>query len=256
MPRVRKGEIVMTALARAFRPVLASARVFIKPATQFALALIVCAFSLHASAQTTTISGIVYDPRTTSSALPLPHVLVYVTTSVVGPLPSGVQCLTYAAPSGAVSYTFTGVDGSFTLKSVPLNTSYTLVIQAGKWRRQFAQSVDAAPIKGLSLHMPSTRLQGDIPLIAIATGAADGVECVLHDMGVSDSEVTDDTGTANSGGRIHLYQGTGSSGAYISPSTPPDAALTGDSTTLNSYDMVMFPCQGGPYPQGDSALAN
>ena len=39
----------------------------------------------HASAQTTTISGTVYDPRTTSSALPLPNVLVYITTGTVVP---------------------------------------------------------------------------------------------------------------------------------------------------------------------------
>jgi len=211
---------------------------------------------VHAFAQTTTISGTVYDPRTTSSALPLPHVLLYVTTGPVAPMPSGVQCLTYSAPSGAVSYTYTGVDGSFTLQNVPLNSSYTLVIQAGKWRRQFPQVVDTVPVAGLNLHMPSNHLQGDIPLIAIATGSADGVECVLHDMGIADSEFTDDNGTTNPGGRIHLYQGSGSSGASISPSTPLDTTLTGNSATLGGYDLVMFPCQGGPYPQSNAALSN
>jgi hypothetical protein len=60
----------------------------------FALAMLLAA-SVLASAQNTTISGTVYDPRTTSSALPLPHVLVYATTAAVAPLPAGVQCLTY-----------------------------------------------------------------------------------------------------------------------------------------------------------------
>ena len=124
-----------------------------------------------ASAQTTTISGTVYDPRTTASALPLPNVLVYVTTGTVAPLPSGVQCLTASTPSGVASYTNTAVDGTFTLAGVPVNTAYTLVIQAGKWRRQFSETVATAPLTGLALHMPADHTQGDIPLIAIATGS-------------------------------------------------------------------------------------
>ena len=225
------------------------------PSPKSALILMVLALSLQAFAQTTTISGTVYDPRTTN-ALPLPNVLVYITTGPVAPLPAGVQCLTYTAPSGATSYAYTAVDGTFTIKKVPVNSSYTLVIQAGKWRRQFPATVGTAAISGLSLHMPSNHLEGDIPLIAIATGSADGVECVLHDMGIADSEFTDDTGTTNPGGRIHLYQGTGSGGAFISPSTPLDSTLTGDSSKLNSYDMAMFPCQGGPYVQSTTALSN
>src|SRR5882672_5392054 len=218
--------------------------------------LVLFALSLHVSAQTTTISGTVYDPRTTASSLPLPGVLVYVSTGKVEPLPSGVQCLTAATPTGVVSYAYTAVDGTFTLKKVPLNTSYTLVIQAGKWRRQFPQTIDTNPVTGLKLHMPSNHLQGDIPMIAIATGAADGVECVLHDMGISDSEFTDDNGAVNPGGHIHLYQGNGNPGAVISPSTPSDTTLIGDLPTLNSYDMVMFPCQGGSYIETDTALSN
>src|SRR5260370_26437919 len=142
-PRKGKGISSMTPLPRSFRSAPAASKEFyIKAASQFALALVAGALSLHAYAQTTTISGTVYDPRTTSSALPLPHVLVYVTTGTVAPLPDGVQCLTYSAPSGAVSYTYTAVDGSFTLQNVPVSSSYTLVIQAGKWRRQFPQVVD------------------------------------------------------------------------------------------------------------------
>ncbi|HTX76350.1 MAG TPA: hypothetical protein VMD29_09105, partial [Terracidiphilus sp.] len=205
---------------------------------------------------TTTISGTVYDPRTTASALPLPGVLVYATTGAVAPLPAGVQCLTYQSPANAASFTKTAVDGTFTLDKVPGNTAYAVVIQAGKWRRQFAVSVGTTPVTGLNLHMPSNRTQGDIPLIAIATGSADGVECVLRDMGISDSEFTDDTGTVNAGGRIHLYQGSGAGGEYITPSTPVDTKLTEDAATLNGYDMVMFPCQGEGFVQAPSALSD
>src|ERR1035441_9353968 len=179
-----------------------------------------------AAAQTTTISGTVYDARTTASALPLPNVLVYVTTGTVAPLPSGVQCLTTSTPIGVVSYTTTAVDGTFTLGNVPQNATYTLVIQAGKWRRQFSETVAAVPLTGLSLHMPADHTQGDIPKIAIATGSVDALECVFLDMGISQTEFTDDNGTT--GGRIHLYKGDFSPGANINASTPSEAVLMGE----------------------------
>lgn len=183
--------------------------------------------------------------------------LVYATTSAVAPLPSGVQCLTYQAPTGVVSYTYTEVDGTFTLPNIPLNASYTVVIQAGKWRRQFPdESVGTTPLTGLTLNMPSNHTQGDIPMIAVVTGSVDAAECVLRDMGIASTEFTDDTGTVNPGGHIHLYQGGGSPGAYMTTSTPAESALTGDSATLNSYDMVMFPCQGGQYVQASAPLTN
>jgi hypothetical protein len=95
-----------------------------------------------------------------------------------------------------VSFAYTAVDGTFTLGNVPENATYTLVIQSGKWRRQFSETVDAGPLTGLSLNMPSTHAQGDdIPLIAIATGSDDAMECVLRKMGIADSEFTDDNGT-------------------------------------------------------------
>ncbi len=229
-------------------------RIYRKPLAKV-LGLILGAVALHASAQTTAIGGTVYDPRT-SDALPLPNVLVYITSGAVAPMPSGVQCLTYSPPKGAVVYAYTGVDGTFTLTDVPINAGYTLVIQAGKWRRQFAVTVDSNPLSGLNLHMPSNHSQGDMPMIAIATGAADGVECVLRDMGIEDSEFTDDNGTTNAGGHIHLYQGSGGAGAFISPLTPFDTTLTSSGANLGSYDMVMFPCQGGAYVQSDAALSN
>jgi hypothetical protein len=231
-----------------------------------ALAMLLAAGVL-ASAQNTTISGMVYDPRTTSSALPLPHVLVYATTAAVAPLPAGVQCLTYQAPTGVVSFTYSAVDGTFTLTDIPENGSYTIVIQAGKWRRQFLnEAVGTTPLTGLTLHMPANHTQGDIPLIAVATGNLDGSECVLRDMGIADTEYTDDNGT--SGGRIHLYFGTdngyvgtnygypGGGGAAINASTPPETALTESAATMAQYDVVMFPCHGYASARGTDELNN
>lgn len=216
--------------------------------------------SALACAQNTTISGTVYDPRG-SSGLPLPNVLVYASTTAVTAPASGVQCLTYAnqTPTGSnvVSYAYTAVDGTFTLQNIPENASYTVVIQAGKWQRQFSEAVAAAPLTGLVLSMPANHTQGNMPMIAIATGSVDGAECVLRDMGISDSEFTDDAGSVNPGGYIHLYRGSSSPGAEIGTSTPSESLLmAGTSVTpLNAYDMVMFPCQGNASNQATTAGA-
>jgi hypothetical protein len=254
---------VFLAMAGSLRFVRSTLVTFPKGSGRFraliaALLLILPVLCVQASAQNTTISGTVFDPRTTASSLPLPNVLVYATTGTVAPLPPGVQCLTASSPTGVVSYTTTAVDGSFTLADVPVNATYTLVIQAGKWRRQFTETVTAAPLTGLVLHMPADHTQGDIPLIAIATGSADGLECVFRHMGIADTEFTDDNGAVNPGGRIHLYKGSGNPGADISPSTPSQTTLMGtatDSSLLNSYDMVMFPCQGTPSAQSTAVAA-
>ncbi len=220
--------------------------------------------SLPAGAQTTTISGTVYMPNGTNV---LPNALVYVTTGTPAALVSGancpgVNCLTAstAVPSGVTIYTYSAVDGTFTLSNVSQSTTYTLVIQAGHWRRQFSQEVGTSAITGLSLSMPSTHAQGDIPLIAIATGSKDAVECVFNDLGVSNNEVTDDTvGSGGTfGGRIHLYKGDHSAGAELSASTPSETALMGGTSTtpLGNYDMVMFPCQGSTTAESAGDIDN
>lgn len=208
------------------------------------------------SAQTTTVSGTVYDPRTTSRSLPLANVLVYLSSTTPAALPAGVQCLSTKDAPGGVASTFTAADGSFTLTGVPAEANYTLVIQAGKWRRQFPLTLGSNPVTGLALHMPSNRNQGDIPLIAVSTGSVDGLECVLRDMGISDSEFTDDTGTINSGGRIHLYLDTLGGGATISGTTPTTDTLTNNATTLNQYDMVLFACPGAQYVKTSAQLSH
>jgi len=68
-------------------------------------------------------------------------------------------------------------------------------------------------------------------------------------MGINPTEFTDDNGTINLGGHIHLYTGTSSAGGQINASTPSQSALMTDSTTMNGYDMVMFPCQGNSSAQ-------
>jgi hypothetical protein len=62
-----------------------------------------------------------------------------------------------------VSYANTAVDGSFTLQNIPENASYTIVIQAGKWQRQFSETVGTSPLTGLQLSMPANHTQGNMP---------------------------------------------------------------------------------------------
>jgi hypothetical protein len=248
-----------------------------------AIGMVFCA---PASAQsTTTISGNVYAPNGVD---PLVNVLVYVTTSPVSPPVAGANCpgvncqtALNAVPIGVTAFAESAVNGSFTLTNVPVSTSYTLVIQAGKWQRQFLNvPVGTTAITGLQLAMPTVHgtVNGSmtsslptaqaggpvmtvntIPLIAISTGSADAMECVLRDVGVADTEFTDDnTATATTGGRIHLYKGNVDPGAFITSSTPGEATLmSGNSTTpLNDYDMAMFPCQGESNAEPTSEIQN
>jgi hypothetical protein len=212
---------------------------------------------------TTTISGTVYMPNGT---VPLPNVLVYVTNGSVTLPASGATCtsssvtaaqgcitsstitpVVVTSGTGVYAYTTTAVDGTFTLSGVPEGSAYTLVIQSGKWLNQFAEpssGVLSTPISGLQLNMPTVHsATANIPLIAIQTGSADALECVFRDIGVASTEFTDDSVTngPSFGGRIHLYKGNG---AEISSNTPSSASLQ-TQAKLNSYDMVMFPCEGG-----------
>ena len=102
--------------------------------------------------------------------------------------------------------------------------------------------------------MPQNHSQGDIPLIAIATGSADQAECVLLKMGISQSEFTDPGG----GGRINLFGGGGAagSGVVLDAATPTQASLMGTASNINSYDVLMLPCEGANYPKPAQELAN
>jgi hypothetical protein len=219
--------------------------------------------SLGFAQSTTTVSGTVYMPNGT---VPLPNVLVYVTNGSVTLPASGATCTSSSVTAaegcitsatvtptvvtsgtGVYAYTTTAVDGTFTLSGVPEGNSYTLVIQSGKWLNEFTEPSSgtlSGPISGLNLNMPSTHsATANIPLIAIQTGSADALECVFRDIGVASTEFTDDSVSSGPslGGRIHLYKGNG---AQISANTPSSASLQ-TQAKLNSYDLVMFPCEGG-----------
>ena len=207
---------------------------------------------------TTSITGVVYAPNGTD---PLPNVTVYIPNAAVDAFTPGVSCpIAGAPPSGSpLVGTVTDVNGKFTLIDVPVGANIPLVIVSGRWRRQLVIPSTTAcvntPLPATFAVMPQNQSQGDIPLIAIATGAADQAECVLLKMGLSRSEFTD----PGVGGRINLFGGgTNGQGAGVTldPNTPTQDSLMGKASTLNQYDALMLPCEGGNYTKPAQELAN
>jgi hypothetical protein len=206
---------------------------------------------------TTSVTGTVYAPNGTD---PLPNVTVYIPNDVVQPFTPGVSCpVVGAPPSGSpLLGTETDVNGNFTLVNVPVGSNIPLVIVSGRWRRQLViPSVTACTGNAMPANFavfPSDHTQGDIPLIAIATGSADAVECVLRKVGISASEFTDPGG----GGRINLFGGGGAQGTGVTlgATTPTQASLMGTPAILNQYDVLMLPCEGGNYLKPAQELAN
>ena len=197
---------------------------------------------------TTSLTGTVYAPNGTD---PLPNVQVYIPNAAVPAFTPGVSCPAVGqAPLGSpLVGAVTAIDGTFTIQNVPVGTSIPLVIVSGRWRRQIvipstASCANTAVDPTMS-RFPRNQSEGDIPKFAIATGSVDAVECVLRKVGIADTEFTDPSGS----GRVNLYTGSGGPGAAIDASTPSETALMSSGATLNSYDVLMLPCEGGAYPQ-------
>jgi hypothetical protein len=147
--------------------------------------------------------------------------------------------------------TLTDATGSFKLDNVPVGGNVPLVIQMGRWRRQVVLPTVAGctstAIDAVSTSLPGKRADGDIPRIAIVTGHADPMECLLLKIGIDPSEIQE---SADAAARIHFYQGVNNPGLIMSNGTPSGTALYGDATSLAKYDVVMLPCEGAEYNQG------
>jgi hypothetical protein len=210
----------------------------------------------------TTVSGTVFAPNGT---LPLFGVNVYVPISDPGPLAAGAQCdrCSDQLPGGSYVQTTTDEAGHFVLYGVPATASVPLVMQVGKWRRQVTIDTVAAcqdnALPATSTTLPRNRDQGDIPQIAIATGDADALDCLVRKLGIDDKEITTDA----QGGRVHLFFGngakqfattfTGGTGKFNYATT-----LWGSVDKLSGYDIVIFSCEGAQNPAGSgmTPLAN
>jgi hypothetical protein len=214
---------------------------------------------------TTTISGKVYDPAKKN---PLYNVAVYVPQTPLEALPKGVptgadacSCAALFKSGGVVSTT-TGVDGSFKLTNAPVGNAVPLVLQVGKWRKLVTIPVTACQDNAQAdktLALPGTIPAGDtndnMPDIAVSTGLADTLECLMTRMGLPTSEYVAGAGGT---GHVHVFSG-GQPGPITSinylmgkaeepPMTGAPASYTAlwdSQADLMPYDVTLLSCEDG-----------
>ncbi|HEU4732565.1 MAG TPA: carboxypeptidase-like regulatory domain-containing protein [Kofleriaceae bacterium] len=230
----------------------------------------------------TTITGTVFAPN---GSLPLFGVSVYVPNVVDQPLPpfqDGVTCgsCSLGLPGNPVVSTVTDDQGKFSLVGVPNGASIPVVITIGKWRRQL-KIANVASCASQALEPADTRLPAarddmtpnttsvDLPQIAISTGNADSLECLVRRLGIKDKEITTNAPAGTASGRIHLYSDNGAGGGKGVASFEPtfgggtgaladSADLWGDASksgTLNNYDIVILSCEGAQHAETKSQAA-
>ncbi|HVZ36006.1 MAG TPA: carboxypeptidase regulatory-like domain-containing protein, partial [Polyangiaceae bacterium] len=137
----------------------------------------------------------------------------------------------------------------FVLQNVPVGSDIPLVVQVGEWRREFnIGTVEACvdtPVADQTLRLPSRQSEGDIPKIAVATGALDALECLVRKLGIAPEEFTN----PSSSGRVNLFAGFGGADHFVASmnggeSFPPSVALWADLPSLQPYDIVLLSCDG------------
>jgi hypothetical protein len=202
----------------------------------------------------TTLTGTVFAPNGT---LPLYNAIVYVPSSAVAPFPQGATCdpCNGKVSGNPIVQTLTGPDGTFTLQGVPTGNNIPLVIQLGKWRRELSvptvpncQTTHVDPTK---TRLPRNAREGDMPKMAIATGALDPFECLLLKIGIDPTEIQEPPGAGvRVSSRIHFYAGEHRPGTVISSVTPTASQLYSSLNNLMNYDIVMLPCEGAEFDQG------
>jgi len=153
----------------------------------------------------------------------------------------------------------TDSSGSFKLLNVPVGKSIPLVVQVGKWRRQITipevKACEDLPVTDPQMiRLPKNQSEGDMPQMAIATGASDPFECLLLKMGIDPVEFTPDTKTKS--GRVHYYQSNGvdmdpDSGVVDGGKTPDADGLWNNLALMKTHDIIMLPCEGEPIAKPD-----
>jgi hypothetical protein len=219
---------------------------------------------------TTSLSGTVYDP---AGRNPLYNVVVFIPNDPYGALPpikAGTNtCNTCDVSIGNyIAVTTTDAKGQFTLTGVPATSHVPLVVQTGKWRREvFLPPVMACtntPVAAANSRLPKNHTEGDLPQMALLTGACDDLGCFMRSMGVDASEFT----APHGGGRIDIYQGTGVNGAagglFGGPAafgngaigatlssgkagdcTGPNCPLWASKSSFEYYDIAILSCECG-----------
>jgi hypothetical protein len=207
----------------------------------------------------------VYAPNGT---LPIYNALVYVPNAPLAPFPPELACDRCGAlPSGEpVVSAVTDARGAFRLAKVPVGADIPVVIQVGKWRRQFViPNVAACTETSVTDHdqtrLPRNRTEGDMPRIAITTGSCDNLVCLIPKLGIAPEE----WGIEGDGKAVTFYRGYEIEGDFDphkddrftgSLATRTDAAgLWGDYETLSRYDVAIFSCECGEFPENKSDVA-
>ena len=205
----------------------------------------------------TTVSGTVFDP---AGKVPVYNATVYVPNTPLADLAegnSGCDRCDAKVSGTPIAITATDTSGHFTLENVPIDEKVPLVIQIGKWRRKIeipavGKCVDT-PLDAALTRLPRNRGEGNIPRIALTTGGADPLQCLLRKIGLDDAEF----GVAGSASRVHLYAGGGFTqgtprpaaskfGASLNSGAAFGSAETfwSDAAKLKAYDVVLLSCEG------------
>lgn len=228
----------------------------------------------------TTLSGTVFAPNRT---LPIAGAIVYVPASPPATLSHGVgaSCdpCTLQPSSPAMVQTATDANGHFSLE-VSSAANLPVTIEIGKWQRNLRLA--AAPTKCADTALPAvdTSLPSsmkdlggdtesvDMPRIAVSTGTADALECLLRKMGIADSEFSSLAADGGLGsGHVTLFAdngavgGTGANqfevgfdggaGNFADSLT----SLWGDAGSLAPFDLVVLSCEGGQFDGTKPQLA-
>lgn len=215
----------------------------------------------------TTISGTVTIPAGT---LPLYNARVFIPTGTAVPAapPSGASCDRCDAQPQGFSTT-TDINGRFTLSNVPSGSNIPLVIRVGKWQRTITlpaiEDCTKTALPAADTRLPRNRREGNIPRMALSTGNADALECLLRSkkLGLDDEEFTNEGGM----GRVNLYGGANGTnsyapalggGTFTTAQSLPAKSWWDDPANWSKYDIVILSCEGAQHMEvkSDAALQN
>jgi hypothetical protein len=224
-----------------------------------------CKQKACAAGARTTLRGRVYDP---AGKVPLYNVVVYVPNAPLDPIATGPSCERCDSPvSGKpITTALTDTKGDFVLDNVPVGADVPLVIQVGKWRRTITlPNIPACTETHIDdpnlLRLPRNQKEGNLPRIALTTGGADRLECLLRKIGIDESEFTPESAA----GRVNFYGGKGAPGTVstvgYAPTLNGGAAFTPAITfweqpgSFDKYDIVILSCEGAQFPLDKSPAA-
>ena len=189
----------------------------------------------------TSIRGRVLDP---AGRRPVYGAAVYVPIAELHPIQSGATCrrcdeLTVSAVVSALS----DARGEFVLENVPVDTALPVVVELGSFRRTVEWNVAPCVENSLpdgTLRLPRSTEEGEMPRIAVTTGGADSLECLLRGAGIADVEFVPGGPSTR---HVHLFRGKGGGGLAGAP-IPDASSFWNALDSLRGYDVVALSCEG------------